>query len=69
MFSKIGLAFAAGWVAHAGTTMMHQDLLGKDRWLAHAAASWVDMPWWVGFIVFLVALEMFHQATKMTESK
>jgi hypothetical protein len=63
------LAFGAGWVAHAGVTMMHQDFMGKEAWLAYARAAWVELPWWVGFIVFLIALEMFHQSRKSQESK
>jgi hypothetical protein len=52
---KSHLDFTCGVIAAIGFTMAVQDWYGLDSYIEHVRAGWVQMPWFVGAIIGIVA--------------
>ena len=61
--------FFMGILAAFGTMMAIQDWYGLDGYVQMVRDNWIDLPWWVGFAVAVLATLLGRDKTPNGQGK
>jgi hypothetical protein len=66
---RLWWSFALGWLMHTATNMWHQDVMGKEKYMAMIDIAWVDLsPYW-GLAGMIVVVFLFSNELKLAKKE